>query len=84
MYCIIIFLAAGPGNDQVLSPRKNCVLATAASAERPVADKARFIVPVVVIGPPVAVINLEDSVDIDVIVPSPSEASIVLTTSLTL
>tara|TARA_R100000353_G_C6377959_1_gene161038 strand:- start:322 stop:546 length:225 start_codon:yes stop_codon:yes gene_type:complete len=53
----------------------------------PLADRLAVRVPVVVIGPPVDVVNVKKSelaVDIEVTVPIPSEASIVFTISLTL
>jgi hypothetical protein len=49
-----------------------------------VADKSAVIVPVVVIVPPVTLINSDDAVAIDVTVPILRAASIVFTTSLTL
>ena len=53
----------------------------------PLADRLDVMVPVVVIGPPVDVVNViksESAVDIEVTVPMPSAASMVFTTSLTL
>ena len=53
----------------------------------PLADRLDVRVPVVVIGPPVDVVNViksESAVDIEVTVPMPSAASMVFTISLTL